>query len=93
MVSDSSQISEAAIRTIRNAEYHKRRKMTAFLCGFQDLEEEVVDLIRNTKTEVQNLKDQISELQRSMREYKQAMSKGDSDEGSGLLAPIKAIVD
>lgn len=50
--------------------YHSRRKNTKYRVGFEDLEEPVVNLIKETRKEMYLMHDKIKELQKEVLDYK-----------------------
>lgn len=50
--------------------FHSRRKLTKYRVGFEDLEDPVVNLIKETRNEMYTVTDKVKELEKEVLDYK-----------------------
>lgn len=66
----SNVIDPAQVARIHLDVFHERRHTTNYLVGFNDIEESLANMIRETDSKTLKLADQNKELQKELLEYK-----------------------
>ena len=73
--------------------FHLRRKQTHFMCGWDDLEEEVVRTIKRNNQNVERNNEKLSELSKDLEDFKRHQERINNNTDNPFLDSIKRLLD
>ena len=73
--------------------FHLRRAETKYLCGFRDLEDEVVKTIMDNNGLCRQLNDKVSELMKEIAEHKVYVKQLTSTRDVAFQDSVKSILE
>ena len=73
--------------------FHTRRKQTHFMCGWDDLEDEVVRIIKKNDQAVERAHERIQELTKELEDFKKYQERLNNNTENPFLDSIKGLLD